>query len=299
MVEWRHMIEVAECVICSGPIRSVRRALVAPFLAKRIWNRAPFCVDLVACDRCGFFFYNPRLDDSDLQRLYAGYRLPDYQKMRHASEPWYTPRFNEALASPALYDRRRAALAPLLRQHLGGRTIRRVLDHGGDRGDLVAGLLDGAEAFVYDISGIPAAAGVTAVADPAACRPDLIINSNVLEHVGFPLELVRSILQSAGDGLVFIEVPVEQPAGLSRIARRIAQVGIMSMAHPSLAPSILRPASLSMMHEHINYFTERALTTLFRSAGGKVIASGTYAVEASPSRAAFGWCLGAADATAK
>jgi len=153
-------------------------------------------------------------------------------------------------------------------------SIRRVLDHGGDRGDPVASLLDGAEAFVYDISGIPAAAGVTPVDDPAACRPDLIINS-LLEHVGFPFELVRSIPQSAGEGLVFIQVPVEQPAGLSRIARRIAQVRIMSMAHPSLAPSFLRPASLSMTHEHINYFTERALTTLFRTAGGKVIASGT------------------------
>ncbi len=288
------MIEVAECVICRGPIRRVRRALVAPFLARRIWNRAPFCVDLAACDSCDFFFYNPRLDDGDLQRLYSGYRLPEYQKMRHASEPWYTPRFNEDLASPALYERRRAALAPLLRQHLQGRTIRRVLDHGGDRGDLVAGLLDGAEAFVYDISGIPAAKGVTAVADPAACHPDLVINSNVLEHVGFPRDIVHSILKSAGQGLVFLEVPVERPAGLSRIARRVAQIGIMSLAHPSLAPSILRPASLAMMHEHINYFTERALTTLFRVASGEVAASGTYVVDASPNRAEFAWCLGSA-----
>jgi len=291
------MIEVSACVICNGPVRKVRKALVAPFLATRIWNRRPFCVNLTACDACGFLFYNPRLDDDDLRRLYSGYRLPEYQEARRASEPWYTPRFNEDLASPALYKRRRAALAPLLREHLKGHTIRRVLDHGGDRGDLVAGLLDGAEAFVYDISGIPAAAGVTAVADPAACRPDLIINSNVLEHVGFPLDLVRSILQSAGPGLVFLEVPVEQPSGLSRIVRRIAQAGIMSLAHPSLAPSILRPASLSMMHEHINYFTEHALTTLFRAAGGCVSASGTYTVDASPNRAEFAWCLGTAAGT--
>jgi hypothetical protein len=286
------MIEIAECVICGGPIRRVRRALVAPFLARRIWNRAPFCVDLVTCKDCEFSFYNPRLDDGDLQRLYAGYRLPDYQRLRHASEPWYTPRFNEELASPTLYERRRAALAPLLRQHLGGRTIRRVLDHGGDRGDLVAGLLDGTEAFVYDISGIPAAAGVTAVADPAACRPDLIINSNVLEHVGFPLDIVRSILQSAGHGLVFLEVPIEQAAGLSRIARRIVQVGIMSLAHPSLAPRILQPASLSMMHEHINYFTEQSLTTLFRRCGGTVMAAGRYASGGREGKADMAWCLG-------
>lgn len=193
-----------------------------------------------------------------------------------------------------MYELRRAALAPLLRKHLEGQTIRRVLDHGGDRGDLVAGLIEGAQAYVYDISGIPPAAGVTAVADPAACQPDLIINSNVLEHVGFPRDLVRSILASAGTGLVFLEVPVEQAAGLSRIVRRVAQVGLVTATHPSLARHILRPASLYMMHEHINYYTERSLTTLFRSAGGNVQASGTYTVETSTSRAEFAWCLGAA-----
>jgi hypothetical protein len=291
------MIEVAECVVCSGPLRRLRRALVAPFLARRIWNRAPFCVDLVACGHCGFLFYNPRLDDADLHRLYAAYRLQEYRQMRHASEPWYTPKFNEDLASPALYERRRAALAPLLREHLRGKTIQRVLDHGGDRGDLVAGLLDGAEAFVYDISGIPPAAGVTAVADPAGCRPDLIINSNVLEHVGFPRDLVASILQAAGNGLVYLEVPAEKPADLSRLVRRVAQIGVMTLAHPSLAPSILRPAALYMMHEHINYFTESSLTTLFRAAGGGVAASGTYSIQASPSRAEFAWCLGTRAAT--
>jgi Methyltransferase domain len=291
------MIEVSECVACGGAICQVHRALVAPFLAMRIWNRKPFCVDLVKCASCGFFFYNPRLDNADLHRLYADYRLREYQQMRHASEPWYTSKFNEDLASPALYQRRRAALAPLLRQHLEGRTIRRVLDHGGDRGDLVSGLIEGAEAFVYDISGIPPAAGVTAVADPAACQPNLIINSNVLEHVGFPRDLVRTILEAAGDGLVYLEVPAEEPTGLSRIARRIAQIGIVSLVHPSLAVSILRPASLYMMHEHINYFTERALTTLFRAAGGNVHASGNYTVEASPTRAEFAWCLGSRDGT--
>jgi len=279
--------------VCGGPIRKLRRALVAPFLARRIWDGNPFCVELVKCGSCGFAFYNPRLEGSELQRLYADYRLDKYQRMRQATEPWYTPQFNFDLASPASYEKRRASLAPLLREHLGGRAIQRVLDHGGDRGDLVAGLIDGAEAFVYDISGIPAAAGVTAVADPASCRPDLIINSNVLEHVGFPREIVGSILDAAGGGLVFLEVPLEQPAGLSRIARRVAQIGVMTALHPGLARWLLRPASLYMMHEHINYWTENSLTTLFRACGGVVMASGSYASSGRAGRTDMGWCLGA------
>jgi len=43
-------------------------------------------------------FYNPRLDDDDLRRLYLNYRSEEYQQMRHASEPWYTSKFNADLA---------------------------------------------------------------------------------------------------------------------------------------------------------------------------------------------------------
>lgn len=287
------MIEVSQCVICDGAIKQLRRALVAPFIARRIWNRTPFCVDLVECQSCGFIFYNPRLDDSDLRQLYRGYRGKEYQQMRHASEPWYTSKFNSDLASPASYEIRRAKLALILREHLGGKKISRILDHGGDRGDLVVGLVDGAEAFVYDISGVTPAAGVTATTNPAACIADLIVNSNVLEHVGFPRLLVSEILHAAPEGgLVFLEVPCESPFGFTRIFRRLAQIGVMAVTHPSLARSIARPATLYMMHEHINYYTEQCLSVLMRTCGGDVLAAGRYALSAKAGNSGMAWCLG-------
>ncbi len=287
------MIEVSNCVICDGEIRRRKHARVAPFLARRIWGKPVFCVDLVQCSACGFLFYNPRLDDGDLQRLYRNYRLPEYQQMRQASEPWYTPKFNEDLASAASYEVRRAKVGAILRQHLGGRAIRCILDYGGDRGDLVAGLLEGAEAFVYDISGIPAATGVTAVSDPAACQADLIVNSNVLEHVGFPRALVTDMLRACPEGgLLFLEVPCETPFGVSRIARRIAQIGWMTLAHPALALQVVRPATLYLMHEHINYYTEQSLNALLCASGGAVLASGTYPVNGRAGAATIAWCLG-------
>ncbi|HMG84857.1 MAG TPA: methyltransferase domain-containing protein [Terracidiphilus sp.] len=286
------MIEVKSCVICEAPIRLLKRALVAPFLAERIWNRAPFCVDLVKCDSCGFMFYNPRLDDGDLQKLYSGYRAQEYQRMRHATEPWYTTKFNADLASEDSYRKRRAKLAPIFNEHLKNRKIERILDYGGDRGDLVVGLLPGAEAFVYDISGIPATNGVEAVADPATCMADLIVNSNVLEHVGFPVDLVKQLLRAAPErGLVFLEVPCEIPLGLSRIARRLAQIGVMTLFHPSLSRYIFRPATFYMMHEHINYFTEQSLISLMRVCGGTVFASGSYSSSGRAGDADMAWCL--------
>jgi SAM-dependent methyltransferase len=287
------MIEVSQCVICDGAIRGLKRALVAPFLATRIWNRDPFCVDLVQCEACGFQFYNPRLDDDDLHRLYANYRAEEYWQMRHASEPWYTRQFNIDLASPASYANRRAMLAPILEQHVGQRKISRILDYGGDRGDLVADLYKGAEAFVYDISQIPPAPGVTSTSDPASCKADLILNSNVLEHVGFPRHVVSEMFQAAPEGgLVFIEVPCEFPLGFDRLARRIAQIGVMSLLRPSLARFVVRPASIYMMHEHINYFTEQTLTTLIRNCGGGVLAAGAYPSSGRAGKADMAWCMG-------
>ena len=110
-------------------------------------------------------------------------------------------------------------------------------------------MLEGPETFIYDISGVPPAAGVTATAAPAECRADLLVNSNVLEHVGFPRLQVSGILHAApGGSLVFLEVPCELPFGLTRIFRRLAQIGIMALTHPSLAEFIVRPATLFMMH---------------------------------------------------
>jgi hypothetical protein len=289
------MIEVNSCVICGGEICRLKTALVAPFLASRIWNRTPFCLDLAGCKVCGFKFYNPRIDTAEEIRLYSGYRSDEYQRMRQASEPWYTTRFNADLASASSYESRRAKLAPILRQHVGRRSIGRILDYGGDRGDLVVDLFEGADAFVYDISGVPAVAGVTATSDPAGCMADLIINSNVLEHVGFPHVLMGEIRQAAPTGgLVFLEVPCEFPFGLARISRRFAQIGVMAFTRPALARFVARPASLYMMHEHINYFTEQALVALMSSNGFSINVSGSYSSAGRAGKADMAWCLGTA-----
>lgn len=288
------MIECSKCVICDGTVRKMKRALVAPFLAERIWDRAPFCVDLICCTQCGFLFYNPRIEDAELFRLYREYRSLEYQRMRHGSEPWYTEKFNSDLASANSYAVRQDRLAPILKQVLGGKKIRRVLDYGGDSGDLVAGLIDGAQAFVYDISGKPAAKGVTATLDPAGCQADLIVNSNVLEHVGFPRILMNELLRAAPiGGLLFIEVPCERPFGMQRLARRMAQIVLMAFTRPRLIRYVLRPASLYMMHEHVNYFTEASLTTLVRVCGATAIQSGSYESSGRAGKADMAWCLAA------
>jgi len=288
------MTEVYSCVICDGPIRFLRTALVAPFLAQRIWGKTRQSVQLVECPSCGFRFYNPRLDEEEADRLYAGYRSSEYQKMRQSFEPWYTATFNANLASPSSFSKRRRNLAAILQQHLPpSAKIGRILDYGGDRGDLVQELIPGSTAFVYDISGVAPVEGVTATADPLNCRADLIINSNVLEHISYPRRLVADIMRAApAGGFVFIEAPSESPFGGDRLLRRFAQMGIVALARPRLAFSILRPASLYLMHEHINYLNEHILIRLMKSFGSKILAHGRYASAEQSGKGVMVWVLG-------
>jgi hypothetical protein len=46
-----------------------------------------------------------------------------------------------------------------------------------------------------------------------------------------------------------------------------------------------------MMHEHINYFTERCLATLMRECGSTVLASGAYPYSGTAGAADIAWCL--------
>jgi hypothetical protein len=276
------LVKVDACVICDSPIERLKQALVAPFIARRVWDREPFCVDLSRCVSCGFTFYNPRLTRDDADKLYANYRSAEYQQMRHATEPWYTEKFNASLPADDFYKLRREKLSAVLAQHIDLSRIKSVLDYGGDSGKLVQGLIPGAQAFVYDISGQPAVAGVTSVTNPD-CGPDLIINSNVLEHVGFPRETMQEMVSiMPKHGLLFVEVPQESPFSRQILIRRVAQTGIVTLLRPKLARHVLRPASLYLMHEHINYFTEHSLRKLMNP-----IASGTYDLSGP-----LVWCIG-------
>jgi hypothetical protein len=80
---------------------------------------------------------------------------------------------------------------------------------------------------------------------PCACEADLIVNSNALERFGFPRLPVSNVLHAAPNGgFVFLEAPCESHFRLTRISRRLAQIRIMALTHPSLAEFIVRPATL-------------------------------------------------------
>jgi hypothetical protein len=278
------LIGVDECVICGCTILRQKPGVVSPFLAKRIWERRPFPVALAECSDCGFKFFNPRLEATEEERLYVGYRSPEYQTMRQSFEPWYTEKLNASISSPESWRTRKSLLASLFRERLNldGRTFDSVLDFGGDRGDLIAKLFPGSRRFVYEISGVRPITGVETLRTLEECRRypiDLIITSNVLEHVGSPREVISQIASIAGpQTLVFNEVPLESPTDWRSRLKRLVQAGILSIARPALAWQVTGPGVFNLMHEHVNYFSQRSLDRLMQVSGFDVVTSDDYVV---------------------
>jgi hypothetical protein len=286
--------KVSTCVLCSGKIELRKKALVAPFLARLIWGRTTFHVELVECVDCGFIFYNPRLEPGEEERLYSGYRSDEYQQMRQAFEPWYTKKFNHSLQSPDIIALRQQRLSELFRARLSLASSK-VLDFGGNRGELVKGLIPGAEPFVYDISGVAPLDGVGHCRDLAACKAgqfDLIVNSNVLEHVGFPRVLIDQLTSIAAPGtLAFIEVPCESPFERMAVLKRVVQEALLAVLRPRVAVSLARPSMLYLMHEHINFYTPKSLAALMTASGWSVVDSAQYSINSPFGKSWMAWCL--------
>jgi hypothetical protein len=268
------------CICCDGARLSRTPAVLAPFLACRIFGYEPaeitadwglrdiksghaytMCHSLECAD-CGMLFLDMRFDDEEMSGLYHGYRDEDYTATRDRLEPGYAERNKHFQAGNRYTPMVEQFLAP----HLPAAP--RVLDHGGDTGRNTP-FRGRAEAHhVYDISGLPPIAGAKIVSLEDAKRQtyDLIVSSQVLEHVSAPAWLLREMVALMGDEtMIYLEVPHEE---LIRAATPGAAVG----------------AQKRYWHEHINFYTERSLEALLRGAGLAEVARQSTPVEAGGRR---------------
>jgi len=273
---------------------------MAPFLAERIWDRKSFPIRLAECSHCGFAFFNPRMEAEEEKRLYAEYRSESYQQMRFRHEPWYTEGFNNQLSAEQIMVFRRQLLGSILAQYANPGAVHSVLDFGGDGGQLIQDM-PAAGKYVYDISGVPkrnGIVGLNAFADCLARSYDLVICSNVLEHVSFPKQVVSQITQLARPNtLIYLDVPLESPLSPSSIFKRMCQMLVLCGLRVKDAVSLLRPGMFYLMHEHVNFFSVKSLSALAKSMGIRVVATGQYDMGKVmfPGGSCI-WCLGRVEA---
>lgn len=264
----------SKCICCGSKSLNKSPAILMPFVAKRIfdWDPVeitdewglrtikngmayPLCNSL-SCVDCGVIFLDIRFDDSEMASLYSGYRDDRYTNLRESLEPGYRAR-NAILNQGSNYiSQIESFLKPYLNFPL------KILDWGGDTGINTPFRNSTNVVHVFEISKKPMVENAICVSKDELAKHDydLVVISNVLEHVPSPLEVLKELKGSMKSGSVlYIEVPFED---LVRNASKGEQL-VSKKKH---------------WHEHINFFTEESLRVLVKRTGLNTLAMKPMAV---------------------
>jgi len=221
----QHERIASSCVCCKSRALKKSPAILMPFLAHRVFGWEPVEItddwglntirngmaysicNSVQCDNCGHLFLDIRFNESEMNSLYDGYREKDYTDLREKYEPGYKER-NDRLNSAIEYI---PDIEQFLSPHLAFPIS--ILDWGGDTGKNTPFQTRNKLLHIYDISNKPVTInGAIKIDKSTATRTqyDLIICSNVLEHIPHPIDIVLDIKMSMRiDTVLYIEVPLE------------------------------------------------------------------------------------------
>jgi hypothetical protein len=281
------------CVACGSRNLFREWSITSTFFATRALSTDPRVIDFLGCRDCGTRFFCLPLSDAQLARLYAGYRGEDYFRQRHALEPWYTRDVNDGLGGDEEMRKRREALRAALAAAAVANDFRAVLDHGGDRGQMLKDLQASRRA-TFEISGVTPDAGVESVAeaDMRASEWDLILCCHVLEHQISPASYVRDLMTLGRRGTVYyIEVPDEstpatafngtslQRRWLAFLCRRPVLLKLFDFLSTGVRYRLGRvlPLLFLPLREHMNFFTVAGIRRLMADNGCEVLMAGKLA----------------------
>jgi hypothetical protein len=241
------------------------------------------------CTSCRTRHFDLAITDTDLARLYADYRGEAYFRQRHQFEPWYTRAMNENLGAEAEMKNRRAVLGEALAECGFTGAFGAVLDHGGDRGQMLLDLSSPLKA-VYEISGVTPEPGVTSIDHAAmtARKSDLILSCHVLEHLPAPTDCVAELAALDHAGTVyFFEVPDEafksfqlntsnlQQSWIGWLTKHPALFKLMDFASTSLRIKLrlVPPLFFVTLREHLTYFSIAGLARMLQDNGLSVLSA--------------------------
>jgi hypothetical protein len=147
---------------------------------------------------------------------------------------------------------------------------------------------------VFELSDAVPIAGVTKIESAESLRGrgfDLVMLCHVLEHCSDPRETLNAVraLSGGAAALCYVELPHERVdlrfAGRSRLYERYLDVllrlpPVLTMVDfystlVRVRRNVVPPLGLIKCHEHLNFFSEKSLDALLRSAGFEVLACTT------------------------
>lgn len=255
------------CVCCDSGNLLKSPAILMPFLADRIFGWKPvditdkwglntidngkaYCVcNSLQCQNCGHLFLDIRFNDDEMSALYDKYREDEYTSLREKYEPGYTQR-NKSLNTAITYlEKVESFLLNYITPPVS------VLDWGGDTG-INTPFKENINRFhIYDVSNksVIKKAKKIDIDEAINTEYDLIVCSNVLEHIPYPTEMILDIKNAMNKGAVlYIEVPYE-----------------LIIQKNSSKKDIYKDKK--HWHEHINFYTKSSLRQLIENCGFKVI----------------------------
>lgn len=254
-----------QCICCRSNDLNSSMAVLMPFVADRIFGWKPVTINeswglatislgnayalckSLQCISCGHLFLDIRFSEDELVRLYKDYRGEQYNALREHYEPGYTQR-NAMLNAGIGYI---PDIEDFLKPHLDFPVS--ILDWGGDTGKNTPFQTQCSKFHIYDISNKELISGARIVSKEEAKlnKYQLIVCSNVLEHLPYPSDALEEIAQiMQPDSILYIEVPFED------------------IMKNDAADSYLRKKH---WHEHINFFSEKSLRSLVDFTGLQVL----------------------------
>ncbi len=262
-------MKIADSCVCCESTRLERTpAVLMPFVAKRVFDWDP--VEITAewglrdlkignaysicstmhCLNCDALFLDMRFDDYEMGALYRNYRELEYESLREFFEPGYRER-NLRLMGESTHI---PETEIFLQKYIA--VPESILDWGGGTGANTPFHKQARHHFVYDISASPLIEGAQRLNLNSLSKGsyDLIVSSHTLEHVSYPIEHLRQIVEvMSSKTALYIEVPLEELMRVNTVARNAAHI----KRH---------------WHEHINFFSEKSLRRLLDACGLKPLA---------------------------
>jgi len=254
------------CVCCNSININSSPAILMPFISHRVFNWIPIkirakwklrtlekgmCYSIcnsLLCRDCGLIFLDLRFTDYEMRKLYDNYRGEEYSQLREKYEPGYLKRnclLNDEIEYKNFIEK---FLRPFLDLPIN------ILDWGGADGKNSPFKRLRKKLHVFDISDkqvIKAAKSITKL-QALKNNYNLIVCSNVLEHLPYPANLLDEIKKfMKKKTILYIEVPYED---------------LMEKYKNNRALEKKRH-----WHEHINFFSKKSLFKLIKLKNLKLI----------------------------
>ena len=240
--------------------RYLRRIGIFSKSFQKIYGKSVL-VEIEICISCSFIQTKLPFSEEDIGRLYSDYRSNTYNRERILYEPEYAAIASQPGSCTQEIEARTVGLTRWLTRKLNVEGNFSMLDYGGADGRFLPHLRG--EKYVFDISDIAPAEGITRIQDESGLGSYSYIQlAHVLEHVSYPLVLTRKAASFLKDsGYLYIEVPLEiSDETITRLGNGDKTIAVD-------------------IHEHINRYSLKSVTELFRSTGLSLVAAETELVD--------------------